>query len=188
MAKLPFIVEPRLQPKEEIVGSEESGQLKVIRRGYLTTAEKTFVQQQVSDDDSTQVLVRLTRKVGASCKLDMQAAYELLTEVMQGTMTHKLAQKVFDNYSDEINEVLSAMTTIEERKKLVQAFCLLVYRVDPNINADSIMDLHPDLLDDLSRLYVDEENRSTVRLQGMMLSDEDNSEGSADALDALEKK
>ena len=45
MAPLPFVVEPRRKPIVERVGNEESGVIEIERRGYLTTGEKTFVQQ-----------------------------------------------------------------------------------------------------------------------------------------------
>jgi hypothetical protein len=34
MAKLPFVVEPRLKPIIEEIGSEESGKIQIERRGY----------------------------------------------------------------------------------------------------------------------------------------------------------
>jgi hypothetical protein len=187
MAKLPFIVEPRLAPREELIGSESSGQIKVVRKGFLTAAEKAFVQAQVSEDTTTQDMVRLTRKIGSEHKLDMQAAYDLLTLVMQGELNSDVTRQISKQYSDEISDILTAMATLTERKSLVQALCLLIYRVDSEIGAEEIMEMHPDLLEGLSSLYVDEERRSTERLQ-QLIAEDGGAEGDASLIDALEKK
>jgi hypothetical protein len=187
MAKLPFIVEPRLKPRKEIVGSEFSGQLEIERRGYLTAAEKAFVQAQVSEDTTTQDMVRLTRKIGSELKLDMQSAYELLTLVLQGESHTDELKAIYTTHQNEISELLTSMATMQERKRLVQALSMLVYRVDGEIEADEVLAMHPDLLDALSGLFEDEEKRSVVRLQ--QLVEEDGGEaGDAGSIDALEKK
>lgn len=187
MAKLPFIVEPRLAPREELIGSESSGQIKVLRKGFLTAAEKAFVQAQVSEDTTTQEMVRLTRQIGQENKLDMQSAYELLTLVMQGELVSDVAQKVAKDHANDVSDILTAMATMSERKTLVQALCLLIYRVDSEIGAEEIMEMHPDLIEGLSDLYLDEERRSTERLQ-QLISADGATEGDASLIDALEKK
>ena len=64
MAKLPFIVEPRLKPITEVLGTEASGQIEIERKGFLSASEKSFMQVQAQTDDTTQRMVALTRKVG----------------------------------------------------------------------------------------------------------------------------
>jgi hypothetical protein len=185
MAKLPFIVEPRLKPRKEIIGTEESGQIEIERKGFLTAAEKAFVQAQASEDTTTQEMIHLTRQVGKDLRMDMQSAYELLSRVMQGDTTGKNEAKIYDDYQKEISELLGRMAAMGERKLLVQALCMLVYRVDAEIDADTAMETHPDLLLALSELYAEEENRSTRRLQETY---DDELEGNVDSIDALEKK
>ena len=184
MAKLPFIVEPRLKPRKEIVGTEESGQIEIERKGFLTAAEKAFVQAQASEDTTTQEMIHLTRRVGKDQRLDMQAAYELLSRVMQGDTEGKVEAKVYEDYQEEITELLAKMAAMGERKILVQALCMLVYRVDAEIDADTAMQTHPDLILALSDLYYEEEQRSTERLQETY----DEPAGDVDSIDALEKK
>lgn len=186
MAKLPFLVEPRLKPRIEVVGTEESGQIEIERKGFLTASEKAFVQAQANEDDTTQEVVRMTRKLGNQYKVDMQTAYEALTEAMQGQTEGELAKKVFDDHQEEIGELLTRMATMTDRKVLLQALCMLLYRVDPEIKAEDVMEAHPDLLQALSDLFVDEENRSVERLKELVSEGE--SEGDANAIDALEKK
>ena len=45
MGKLPFVVQPRLKAIKERIGSEDAGYIEIERRGYLTSGEKSFVQQ-----------------------------------------------------------------------------------------------------------------------------------------------
>lgn len=185
--RLPFIVEPRLKPRLEVVGTEESGQLEIERRGFLTAAEKAFVQAQGEEDTTTREMIQLTRTVGQKYKLDMQSAYELLTNVMQGDAKTKNEMNCAEQYQDEIADLLAKMASMGERKILVQALCMLVYRVDSEIDATTVMETHPDLLLALSDLYADEERRSTERLQDVFTEGKA-PEGTAEAIDALEKK
>lgn len=185
MAKLPFIVEPRLKPRKEVLGTEASGKIEIERRGYLTAAERAFMQSQVSEDGSTQEIVRLCRKIGLKHKIDMQAAYELLSEVMAGTASSKAALKIADEYEAEISAIMTEMMDTEARKSLIAALCLLMYRIDSEIEADEVLNLHRDLLEALEQLYKDEESRSTKRLVQLIPEGEN---GDANSIDSLEKK
>ena len=62
-AKLPFLVEPKRQPIMERLGNEESGVIELPRRGYLTVAEKSFVQQGTSGDSAILAMQRLAARV-----------------------------------------------------------------------------------------------------------------------------
>ena len=66
----------------------------------------------------------------------------------------------------------------------MMAFCLLVYRVNEEIEMDDVIDLHEDLVEALAMLYLDEENKSTERLVG----NSDDDEPGADEIDQVEKK
>ena len=187
MAKLPFLVEPRLKPRKEIVGTDISGKIEIERKGFLTAAERAFIQSQVNEDDTTQGMVRLTRLIGHEHKIDMQTAYEALTRAMQGETEGALESAIYDKHSKEIEEMISKISSMNERKILVQALCMLLYRVDSEIEAEDVMNMHPDLLEALSDLYMDEETKSTHRLQE--LTEEDGGfEGDANLIDELEKK
>lgn len=184
MAKLPFVVEPRLKPIIEIIGSDASGKIEIERKGYLTAAEKAFTQAQSSSDDSTQQMLALCRLIAKDHKLDMQKAYEMLSEVMQNQLKTKVHETVNEAYDEQINAVLQTMSIMAERKQLLNALCMVLYRVDASLTAEDVMQLHPDLLVALNDLYMEEEARSTVRLSQSVEAEE----GSAEAIDALEKK
>ena len=60
---LPFVVQPRLQPIVEQVGTEESGIIEIERRGYLSVAEKAIAQQAVGGDDSVRKMYVLGGRI-----------------------------------------------------------------------------------------------------------------------------
>ena len=187
MAKLPFIVEPRLAPIKEVIGTEDSGKIEIERRGFLTAAEKAFSQAQVSGDDSTTKLVGLVRRIGGELKIDMQKAYEAVTECMTGEGTTKLHTKINQDYSEEIAEIMGQMAQQASRAVLMNALCMLLYRVNPEFEVEDLSEVHPDLIEALAALYDDEERRSTSRLQAAVESDEV-LDADAEGIDALEKK
>jgi len=185
MAKLPFIVEPRLKPIKEVIGTEASGKIEIERRGYLTAAEKAFSQAQMSGDETTSKMVSLCRAVGQSEGWDMQYSYKIVTECMTGEATSKEHIKVNDKYYNEIAEVISVMSSQQAKVVLMNALCMLLYRVDAEFSVDDLAELHPDLIDALNELYQDEEKRSIERLQSAV---EEKLEANNESLADLEKK
>ena len=67
---LPFIVQPRLKPIIEIVGTEESGQIEIERKGYLTVSEKAIVQASMKSDDSLATTMRVAAKIAQAGRAD----------------------------------------------------------------------------------------------------------------------
>jgi hypothetical protein len=154
---LPFVVQPRLAPIVEHVGTEESGILKIERRGYLTVAEKAMVQQATQGDDSVRVMyslgARISRETG---KQQMQVMSDLMQQEREAYL---------DAYSDEIMENMLAMIAYQERVNIIQATALIICRIDSNWTVDQSMELHPDLIAELTALYNDEDKRSTEALE-----------------------
>ena len=185
MAKLPFVVEPKLKPITELVGTDISGKIEIERRGYLSVAEKSFMQVQAQSDETTQRMVALTRKVGTEFKMDMQEAYSKLTETMTGS-TDGICGEISAKYKEEVEEILSYMSSMQERTLLMKALCMIMYRVDSSFDVNGITEVHPELIEALCELYDDEEERSTKRILEVMEIDEE--EADANAIDALEKK
>ena len=185
MAKLPFVVAPRLAPVTETIGTEESGKIEIKRQGYLTAAEKTFAQSQSVEEESTRRMLAFSRVIGAELKLDLQKSYELIGEVLQGISTTKNHEKIREKHEKEIDELITQMTNDAYRRRLVTALCMLVYRVDSTFGAEDVMQLHPDLIEALADLYDDEESKSTTRLAQAM---GDEPLTSAEQIDKFEKK
>lgn len=176
MAKLPFVIQPRRKPIRELVGSEDAGYISIERRGYLSAGEKAFLQTQMTSDNVTRQMLSLVRQVALDKKLDQEKAYALLQEVITGSFS-KESKEVADQFKEEIDNLMSEMIVTQERRRLVTAFCMLIYRVDDKIDFDQVLDLHPDIIDALADLYTDEENRSDERLR----------EQNEDAVEVIEK-
>ncbi len=164
MPKLPFVVEPRLKPITERVGSEESGQIEIERRGYLATGEKAFTSNASSSDKTSELILSTVRKVASKYKIDAQEAYQLVTGTITGSENGNLVEKIQKDFTSELGEIAMSASTSIERMKFIKAFCMVLYRVDATCTAEDIMQLHPDLLEGLAGLYDEEEARSIERL------------------------
>lgn len=155
MAKLPFVVQPRLAPIKELLGSEESGKIEIERRGYLSVSEKATVQNAMSDDTAMAELYALAGKIARETGKSPQDALKGIMERDEG----------FEEYENEISKILMEVMRYQEVQKIVQATALLSSRVNPKWNATDTLSLHPDLLDDLCSLYEDEERKSIEALE-----------------------
>ncbi len=164
MAKLPFVVEPRLKPIIEDIGSEESGKIQIERRGYLTSGEKAFFQQVKQSDQGTAKLIAMSRKVSQFASLDMSKAYELVIRVLSGGAESLLDKQVEEKFAEDFSSVIQDLANSQSSDEILMAACLLRYRVDGEIGMDEIMKLHPDIIQGLARLYRDEEDRVLERL------------------------
>jgi len=164
MSKLPFVVEPRLKPVTERVGSEESGLIEIERRGYLTAGEKAFTSSASSSDKTSEMILATVRQVASKYKIDPQEAYKLVTGTITGSENGKLVDRIQKDFTSELGEIALLASTSLERMKFIKAFCMVLYRIDATTTAEDMMDLHPDLLEGLAGLYGEEEARSTERL------------------------
>ena len=158
MAKLPFVVQPRLKPVEEEIGTENSGKILVERRGYLTVSEKMFVQSGLKEDNSQAMLFQLGNKIAAEQALPPKQVFE---DMSSGGSLPEYAE----TYSQELASVMERIGELTEKTKLLAAAALLMTRVDESIEIEEVMNLHPELISELHKLYVDEENGSLERLQ-----------------------
>ena len=154
---LPFVVQPRLAPVLEKVGTDVSGIFEIERRGYLTVAEKAMVQQATQGDDSVRIMYalggRIARETG---KQQLQVMSDLMKQERDSYL---------DEYSDEIMDNMLSMIAYQERVNIVQATALIICRIDSSWTVDQSMNLHPDLIADLTALYNDEDKRSTEALE-----------------------
>ena len=161
---LPFVVQPRLKPVIELIGTEESGQIEVERRGYLSVAEKSWVQALEVDDDTQGRLHRLAIKMGAELGMEPRAALDLCAST-------ELSDPRLKGYQEELIEAMSAMQRFNERRKIVGATCLLINRVEPSWEVEDTMKMHVDLIESLYQLYLEEEARSVEALEAAVLQE-----------------
>jgi len=164
MGKLPFVVAPKVNSRVETLGSDVSGKIEIERKGFLTVGEKSFMANVNSQDTVLQSVMKLSRAVAKAYKLNQQEAYQEV--VMAVTEPDKCQYPVYENFTDEIAELASLMMVTEQKKRLMMAYCMLLYRVNDEIEMDDVIDLHEDLVEELAALYTDEENKSTERLVG----------------------
>jgi len=179
--KLPFVVAPRLQPIKELLGTEETGQIEITRQGYLSVGEKAFMSSAEANDDSTSYTVTLCKRVAYDLELDLNESYNAVVAAAtgQGEDRHNLSEK----YPDELRELLTLFISAESRRSYLKALCILLYRVNSDINIDDIGDLHPDLIQAIVDLYDEEESKSVSRLEESASSEQD-----VDVVDDLSKK
>ena len=186
MSKLPFVVQPKRESVLERVGNERCGVLEIERKGYLTTGEMAFVQQQTAKDGSTEMILSLVRKVAAKFKIDAQKAYEAVTAVItnNGPST-AVSRKVGEAYGDEVTAITQALITQDHQKRLVCAYALIVYRVAEDFSIEEFMELDPELIDAVYELYEKEESRLAEDITNT--TEEDETEKASD-VEELEKK
>ena len=164
MANFPFVVQPRLKPIIEKVGSEEAGFIEIKRQGFLSVGEKAGTRQIMAAYDVTSDVIALSKKVGAEKKMDLQAAYEAVSAAITGSGEKEIAEE----YNEEIAALLTKLTQSQIYSEMAKAFSLLLYRVEGagELTMDDVAMMHPDLLEGLAALYDDEEAKSTERLVG----------------------
>lgn len=186
MANLPFVVQPRLAPVIELIGSEESGKIEIERRGYLTSGEKAFVQQVLQHDNGTSELIALARKVSRRLSLKLDEAYELVLKVISGNgeSEGEKATVIEDEFAEEVSVVIKNLTNAQTKEELLTATCLIRYRIDPNFEMDDIIQLHPDIISGLAKLYKEEDAKSVEKLEAQKAG-----EGAVEeSVEELEKK
>lgn len=185
MVKLPFVVEPRRKPIMAKIGTEESGIIEVERRGYLTTGEKSFVQQVQQHDNGTSEIVTLSRQIARKFSLGMDRAYQLVLMIISGVTENEPAELVNEieaEFANELTEVVKGLALSKSREELVMAACMLQYRIDSNFEINDIATVHPDIIEGLANLYRQEEVRSMTGF------DEVEESGAAPSVEEIEKK
>lgn len=184
MAKLPFVVEPRLKPIVDIVGSDESGKIEIERRGYLSAGERAFVGSSMANNDTANAIISTVRRIAKQYKMDMQECYKLITDILTAGAETEQGIEIATEFQDELSAITNAMIAQEQRSELVKAYCMLLYRIDATMTVEEAMGLHPDLLTGLAALYNDEERKSVERL-----IEDTGTDGSEEtALEDIEKK
>lgn len=183
MATLPFVVRPRLEPIKELIGTEDSGQIEIERRGYLTSGEKAFVQQVLQFDNGTNELIGLARRVARRFSIKLDEAYSLVLRVISNATTEEdeYAEKIESEFAEEIAVVIRNLTSAQAKEELLTATCLLRYRVDPDFEMEDIVKIHPDIIAGLAALYKEEEAKSVERLEKSI-------EKEAETAEEIEKK
>lgn len=153
--KLPFVVAPRLQPIKELIGSEDSGQIEIERRGYLTVAEKNFTQGALAGDDSISAMHALASKIARKEKKDQAT---VMVDFSRNEAPY------LEKYASEVSSVLVGMLAYQEKFKIVAGTSLLLSRISAEWSIEDTIELHPDILDGLVKLYEEEDRKCIDKL------------------------
>jgi hypothetical protein len=162
MAVLPFVVQPRKNTEKVLIGNEEVGIIEIERKGYLTVAEKSFVESVTQGSDGVSSMVFLANKIASANKTTPEKAYAAITNAMSGETGTKLANVVIQNYAEELAEVTSKLSESMQRRQIAAATVLLKTRVASDWAIEDTMDLDPELLAEIASLYDQEEQRIPV--------------------------
>ena len=158
MAKtLPFVVQPRRQPVMVRVGTENSGIIEIEARGYLTVAEKYYVQQVLSSDKTLPLMLGLSNKIAKKFKKDTKEGYTILSTYLQNTCPESQRSVIDDNFELEVQELTGEVARMSSMREIAQATIMMRSRIDPDWTSDDTMDLDSDLITGLVDLYNKEE-------------------------------
>lgn len=150
---LPFVVQPRLKPIVERIGSEESGILEIERRGYLSVAEKAMVDQAAGEMGDQAEMIEVVRKIA---RLENRS----ITDIFQELQDADTGSDLLNKYAVEVAAVSSSASIQQQKTRIVASTALIISRIDPEWGVEETMELHPDLLDGLYELFLDEDARS----------------------------
>lgn len=154
---LPFVVEPKYEPIIERIGTEESGVIEVERKGYLTVQEKAIVQGAMEGDTTMTDMFMLCREIAQKEGISPDQVFS--------DMTCPVQPEYFPTYSDRISACMARLTEYQDRQRMIAATAMLICRVDREWSAEDTVALHPDLLDALYVLYMEEDQKSVKALQ-----------------------
>ena len=154
---LPFVVQPRLKPIVETIGTEFSGQIEIVRKGYLTVAEKAIVQSAMKEHNGITQSYIIAREIAQAEGIKPETVFEDLSTDPQPEYLNK--------YAEQLQQILALTREHEERVKLVAATALILCRVNAEWTANDTVELHPDLQEALYALYKDEERKSVKALE-----------------------
>lgn len=152
MGALPFVIQPKRKPVLVEIGNEDTGMFTIERRGYLTVAEKSFVQAALSEDTTMSKFYSLIGQISKETKQPME---KIVEDVKNGEMTK------YKKWEEKLYTGVQSMNNFLEIQKIVIATAMISCRIDPEWTAeDTMKQLHPDLLEVLKDLYEKEDNRS----------------------------
>ena len=156
--KLPFVVQPKYPPKKVLIGSEVSGQFEIERRGYLSVQEKSFVQMAMREMGNS-AMMKVVRSIAKAEGKKQQQIIDDLQSYKPGEV-----ESYLDNYGDELLELSQEMEQSSSMQKMAQSTALLMSRHDSSWEFNDTLELHPDLVDDLAKLYLEEDLKSVKDL------------------------
>ena len=165
MALLPFVVQPKKNTEKIKVGNDEVGVFEIERKGYLSVAEKSFVENVTQGSDGVSSLVRLANQVAKEFKVAPEKAYIAVTDAMSGKSNSKLSVSISEKYGEELAFATSRMAESMQRRSIAAATILLQTRVNHEWTIEDTLQLDPIIVEQLTSLYDREEQRDPVEVK-----------------------
>jgi len=165
MTSLPFVVHPRIVTEKVTIGNDQIGILEVTRKGYLTVAEKAFVDSVMQGSDGISQIVFLANKISKELRTTPEKAYMAITDVMQGKDEGKLNEAVANEYAEEIANITSKMSESLQRRAIAATTILIQTRVKSDWTIEDTLKLDPEFLNQFVALYEREDQREPVTEQ-----------------------
>lgn len=162
MAVLPFVVQPKKNIEIIKIGDESSGVIEIKRKGYLSVAEKAFVDNIMQGSDGVASIVLLANKVSQQRKIPPEKAYMAITTCMSGGERGPLENTIAEEYGSDLAYITSKMAEAMQRRAICAATILLQTRVNHEWSIDDTLELHPTLVQQLNELYDREEREDPV--------------------------
>lgn len=153
---LPFVVQPKMDSYIDVIGTEVGGKIEIERRGFLSVSEKAIVQTATGGDPAMADVYTLSSVIARSKRKKQQ---DVLRDIMKTDRPPYLAE-----YEGEISQKLLALVAFQEKVAIIQATALLMSRIDPEWDVEKTLELHPDLIEELSKFYSEEESKSHKRI------------------------
>ena len=163
---LPFVVQPKIDKYMDVIGTETGGKIEIERRGYLSVSEKAIVQGAAGSDPAMSEIYTLSSVVARAKK---KKPTQVLKDMMQQERPAYLAE-----YDGEISQKLLALVAYQEKVAIIQATALLMNRIDPEWTVEKTLELHPELIEELSKFYSEEEAKSNKRIAESAAGDDEN--------------
>jgi|TARA_R100000084_G_scaffold84260_1_gene39599 dihydropteroate synthase len=157
MAKLPFVVAPKIKTCKVRLGTEETGVVEIEKRGYLSVAEKSFVDSVLQQSDGVTQIVKLASTIARHRKISVETAYTQVVAAVSAEKKTKAQEEIAAEYADEINEIQSGMMESMSRKSIACTTILIQCRLNPDWTIEDTMTLQPELLAEFNRFYDSEE-------------------------------
>ena len=157
MAKFPFVIAPKIKTCKVRLGNEETGVIEIEKRGYLSVAEKSFVDSVLQQSDGVTQIVKLASTIARNRKISVETAYTQVVAAISAEKKTKAQEEIAAEYAREISDIQSGMMESMSRKSIACTTILIQTRINPDWTIEDTMTLQPELLAEFNRFYDSEE-------------------------------
>ena len=147
--KLPFVLQPSFTPEEVVVGTEESGQIEIERRGYITVGEKSLTQQALSGFVARS---RFYALLAAIAEMEDKSPDEVYEDFASSSNPDYL-----DDWQGDLAKCVSDLSVETIKRRTIYATAILISRVDPEWTVDDTMQLNSSLVEAIADFYEKED-------------------------------